>query len=60
MTVIVAILGAVARNQVKVYRGRQARAALVQQRQALFEMLQPVALTNCQLKSLASHTMAVI
>ena len=64
VTVIVAILGAVVRNQVKVYRGRQARAALmqqrhpvvqqppavVQQRQALFDMLQPVALTNCQLE----------
>jgi hypothetical protein len=60
--IIVAIF--VVRNQVKVYRGRQARAALmqqrhpvvqqppsvVQQRQALFEMLQPVALTNCQLE----------
>jgi hypothetical protein len=64
VTVTVAILGAVARNQVRVYRGRQARAALmqqrhpvvqqppavVQQRQALFDMLQPVALTNCQLE----------
>jgi hypothetical protein len=64
VTVIVAILAAVVRNQVKVYRGRQARAALiqqrhpvvrqplavVQQRQALFDMLQPVALTNCQLE----------
>jgi hypothetical protein len=64
VTVIVAILAAVVRNQVKVYRGRQARAALmqqrhpvvpqplavVQQRQALFDMLQPVALTGCQLE----------
>ena len=64
VTVIVGILAAVVRNQVKVYRGRQARAALmqqrhpevreplavVQQRQALFDMLQPVALTNCQLE----------
>jgi hypothetical protein len=62
VTVIVAVL--VVRNQVKVYRGRQARAALmqqrhpvvreplavVQQRQALFDMLQPVALTDCQLE----------
>jgi hypothetical protein len=48
--VTVAILGAVARNQVKVYRGRQTRAAVMQQRQALFDMLQPVALTNCQLE----------
>ena len=46
----VAILGAVARNQVKVYRGRQARAAPMLQRQALFDMLQPVALANCQLE----------
>ncbi len=58
VTVTVTILGAVALNQVKVYRGRQARAALmqqrhpvvpqppavVQQRRALFDMLQPVAL----------------
>lgn len=64
LTVTVAILGAIVRNQVKVYRGRQARAALmlqrhpvvqqppavVQQRQALFDLLQPVALTNCQLE----------
>jgi hypothetical protein len=64
VTVVVAILGAVARNQVKVHKGRQARAALlqqrhpivqepvavVQQRRALFEMLQPVALSNCQLE----------
>jgi hypothetical protein len=64
VTVIVATLGAITRNQIKVYRGRQARAALmklrhpavqqspaeVQQRQALFEMLQPAAITNCQLE----------
>jgi len=64
VTVTVTILGLVVRNQVKVYRGRQARAALMQQRhpavppppavaqqrQALFDMLQPVALTNCQLE----------
>ncbi len=64
MTVIVIVLGAVVRNQVKVYRGRQARAALMQQRhpvvpqppevlrqrQALFDMLQPVALSNCALE----------
>jgi hypothetical protein len=62
--VTVAILGLVVRNQVKVYRGRQSRAALMQQRhpvvqqppavaaqrQALFELLQPVALTNCVLE----------
>ena len=64
VTVAVAILGAIARNQVKVHRGRQSRAALmlqrhpavqqspevVQQRKALFDMLRPVALTNCQLE----------
>jgi hypothetical protein len=64
VSLIVAILALVARNQVKVYRGRQARAALMQQRhpvvqeppevvrqrQALYDMLQPVALTNCQLE----------
>ncbi len=63
VTVIV-VLGAVVRNQVKVHRGREARAALqrqrhpavrppdavVQQRRALFGMLQPVALSNCQLE----------
>jgi len=63
VTVTVTILGAVALNQVKVYRGRQARAALlqqrhpvvpqppavVQQRRALFDMLRPVALANCEL-----------
>jgi hypothetical protein len=48
--VTVAILSAVARNQVRVYRGRQARATPMQQRQALFETLQPVALGNCQLE----------
>jgi hypothetical protein len=62
--VIVATLGAVVRNQIKVYRGRQARADLMQQRhpvlpqplditqrrQALFTMLQPVALANCELE----------
>ncbi len=48
--VAVAILGAVARNQIKVYRGRQARAAAALQRDALFEMLRPVALVNCQLQ----------
>jgi hypothetical protein len=48
--VTVTTLGFVVRNQVKVYRGRQARAALMQQRQALFDMLQPVALINCVLE----------
>ena len=49
-TVIVVVVAAVIRNQVKVYRGRQARAAVVQQRRVLFEALQPVALANCQLE----------
>jgi hypothetical protein len=61
---IVLILGLVVRNQVKVYQGRQDRAALLQQRhptvqepiervrqrQALFDLLRPVALTNCELE----------
>ena len=54
---IVAILGLVIRNQVKVYRGRQARAALnraraavIEQRQTLFDLVQPVAISNCQLE----------
>ena len=64
VAVTAASLAAVVRNQVKVHRGRQARAALmqqrhpvvreppavVQQRQALFDMLQPVALANCRLE----------
>jgi hypothetical protein len=63
-SVIVGIAILVVRNQVKVYQGRQARAALmlqrhpevqpppavVQQRQALLDMIQPVALANCQLE----------
>jgi len=47
-------VGLVVRNQVKVYRNRQARAIQVTSevgfRQSLFEALQPVALTNCQLE----------
>src|SRR5687768_11819843 len=50
VTVTVAILGLVVRNQLKVYKERQARAAVVQQRHALFEMLQPVGISNCQLE----------
>ena len=64
VSLLVAILAMVVRNQVKVSRGRQARASLMQQRhpvvqeppevvrqrQALFDMLQPVALANCQLE----------
>src|SRR5579862_7008281 len=36
--------------QVKASRVRQASAAAMRQRKALWEMLQPVALTNCQLE----------
>lgn len=49
-TVTVAILGLVVRNQVKVYKERRARAAVLEQRRALFEMLQPVGISNCQLE----------
>ena len=58
------LVGAVVRNQIKVRRGRIARAAAMQQRhpvialppevarqrQALFDLVQPVALSNCQLE----------
>jgi hypothetical protein len=51
------MLGAVALNEVRVSRDRQARSAAakqrraaVKQRYALFDMLQPVALANCQLE----------
>jgi hypothetical protein len=47
---MVAVLGAVARNQAKVYRVRQAAAAVVDQRRAYFELLQSVALANCELE----------
>src|SRR5688500_6335175 len=62
--VLLVAIGAVVRNQIKVHRGRIARAAamqqrhpviplppeVAQQRQALFDLLQPVALSNCQLE----------
>jgi hypothetical protein len=55
--VTMVIVGLVVRNQVKVYRNhvkadeeRRAREAVIQRRQTLFEMLQPVALTNCRLE----------
>jgi hypothetical protein len=48
--VAVVVVGLVVRNQVKVYRGRQLRDAVVFQRQMLFDMLQPVALSNCRLE----------
>lgn len=59
------IVSAVVRNQIKVYQGRQARVAataqqpaarlsreqlLLQRRQILFEMLQPVTVANCRLE----------
>jgi hypothetical protein len=57
VVVAIVIVGLVVRNQVKVYRNRvkayeerQAREAVVRRRQALFDMLQPVALTNCRLE----------
>ena len=56
-TAFLVVAGAVIQNQVKVYRARQARAAeerqriaVAQQRRELFAMLQPVALSNCQLE----------
>jgi len=55
--VFIVIAGLVVRNQIKVYRNRvkgyeeqQAREAVIHRRQALFDMLQPVALTNCKLE----------
>ena len=55
--VALAILAAVLNNQVRVYKGRQSRAAaeqareeLLPERQRLFNMLRPVALRNCQLQ----------
>ena len=57
VAVLVVIVGAVVRNQVRVYRSRQARAAEAPDARVtrarirlLFEMLQPVALRNCQLE----------
>jgi len=50
----VVIVGLVVRNQVKVYRAHQARAAHAREsvgvRQALFDLLQPDSLANCQLQ----------
>jgi hypothetical protein len=64
VTIVVATVGLIVRNQLKVQRGRAARAALmrqrhpaevqpaavVQHREALFRMLQPVTLANCDLE----------
>jgi len=48
--VILAVLGAVARNQAKAHRARQPGDAAADRRRAYFEMLQPVALANCELE----------
>ena len=50
ITVLIVILALVVRNQIKVYRDRQARANQVSLRQSLFDALQPVALANCRLE----------
>jgi len=53
VALIVVIMGAVVRNQVRVHNNRQIRANASSEarlRHSLFEMLQPVALTNCQLE----------
>jgi hypothetical protein len=57
-SILLLIVGLVIRNQVKVYRGRQARAlgpsaqqaVNAQFRQQLFDALRPVAVTNCLLE----------
>src|SRR5688572_25465682 len=64
VTIVVATAGLIVRNQLKVQRGREMRAALMRQRhpaeaqsaemrqhrEALFRMLQPVTLANCELE----------
>lgn len=64
LALLLAAAGLVARNQIKVHRNRQARFAAMQAahprvpvppevtayRQALFDLLQPVALSNCELQ----------
>ena len=50
MALLVVVIGLVVRNQVRVYRNRQIRATQARIPQSLFDMLQPVALTNCQLE----------
>jgi len=50
VALLIVVIGLVVRNQVKVYRNRQIRAVQARLPQSLFEMLQPVALTNCQLE----------
>jgi hypothetical protein len=50
VTLLVVVIALVVRNQIKVYKNRQNRVHQTQLRQSLFEMLQPVALSNCQLE----------
>ena len=54
LLVLILIIGLVVRNQVKVYRNRALSAAqaeaIVSNRQALFDLLQPVRLANCELE----------
>ena len=54
---VVVTLGLVIRNQIRVHEGRQARAAqdrvraaAMEQRRKLFDLLQPVTISNCQLE----------
>jgi hypothetical protein len=46
--VMAAILGVVAQNQLRRSRARPAEAAVIDQRRAYFDLLQPVALSNCE------------
>ncbi len=48
--VLAVVIGAVVRNQFKVQHGRQLRSEDTRIRRTLFKMLQPVALSNCQLE----------
>ena len=54
LLVVLVIIGLVVRNQVKVYRNRQRSAqeaaAIIRNRQELFDLLQPIALANCELE----------
>ena len=50
LLVALLIVGLVVRNQVKVYWNRQEAAAITLNRQVLFDLLQPIALANCQLE----------
>lgn len=50
VVLFVAIVALVVRNQVKVYRAHRTQARVIDQRQALFDALEAVAVTNCQLE----------